>query len=317
PPLRAAEALALHRAEMELFSQRRAFERSARESAERRAERAATHPDAYLDGRYLPEEGRAPSLVPLLTVNLFGGLDVRIGDTPVDPGRFRRQKVKTLLALLVLNRGREFPRDRLVGIMWPESEVDSARKNFYSVWSHLRRALSGPSGACPYLVRQQNGCRLDERLIVTDVARFDAVCRMLLFGQPGADGWAQLYAEIDEAFADDLMPSEQDNEFVMQARKDRRMQLVDALVAAAERLVAADDAQEGLWFARAALRRDRTREDAYTALMRAQIAAGQRTAALETYFECRRFLTTELGIDPSLATMELYRSIIETEEPLD
>lgn len=317
PPLRAAEALALHRAEMELFSQRRAFERSARESAERRAERAATHPDAYLDGRYLPEEGRAPTLVPLLTVNLFGGLDVRIGDTPVDPGRFRRQKVKTLLALLVLNRGREFPRDRLVGIMWPESEVDSARKNFYSVWSHLRRALSGPSGACPYLVRQQNGCRLDERLIVTDVARFDAVCRMLLFGQPGADGWAQLYAEIDEAFADDLMPSEQDNEFVMQARKDRRMQLVDALVAAAERLVAADDAQEGLWFARAALRRDRTREDAYTALMRAQIAAGQRTAALERYFECRRFLTTELGIDPSLATMELYRSIIETEEPLE
>ncbi|MCQ4882332.1 hypothetical protein NE624_18815, partial [Alistipes onderdonkii] len=75
-------------------------------------------------------------------------------------GRFRRQKVKTLLTLLVLNRGREFPRDRLVGIMWPASETDSARKNFYSVWSHLRRALSGPSGACPYLVRQQNGCRL-------------------------------------------------------------------------------------------------------------------------------------------------------------
>ena len=113
------------------------------------------------------------------------------------------------------------------------------------------------------------------------------------------------------------MPSEQDNEFVVQARKDRRMQLVDALVAAADRLVAADDAQEGLWFARAALRRDRTREDAYTALMRAQLAAGQRTAALETYFECRRFLTTELGIDPSLATMELYRSIIETEELLE
>ena len=92
--------------------------------------------------------------------------------------------------------------------------------------------------------------------------------RQLLFGQPGADGWAQLYAEIDEAFADDLMPSEQDNEFVVQARKDRRMQLVDALVAAADRLVAADDAQEGLWFARAALRRDRTREDAYKMCIR-------------------------------------------------
>ena len=39
----------------------------------------------------------------------------------------------------------------------------------------------------------------------------------------------------------------------------------------------------------------------------------RRTAALETYFACRRFLTDELGIDPSLETMRLYRSIIETE----
>ena len=316
-PLGASEALMLHRVEMELFSQRRSFERAAREREERRAERAAARPDEYLDGRYLPEKGRSATIVPLLTVNLFGGLDVRIGDTPVDPRRFRRQKVKTLLALLVLNRGREFPRDRLVRILWPESEIETARKNFYSIWSYLRSALSGPSGTCPYLVRQQNGCRLDERLLNTDVARFDAVCRMLLFGQPGADGWAQLYAEIDDAFADDLMPSEQDNEFVVQARRECRVQLVDALVAAADRLVESDDAQEGLWFARAALRRDRTREDAYTALMRAQIAAGQRTAALETYFSCRRFLTSELGIDPSLKTMALYRSIIETEEPLD
>ena len=128
---------------------------------------------------------------------------------------------------------------------------------------------------------------------------------------------AQLYAEIDDAFADDLMPSEEDNEIIVQARADCRVQLVDALVAAAERLVAADDAQEGLWFARAALKRDRTREDAYLALMRAQIAAGQRTAALETYFSCRRFLTNELGIDPSLAIVELYHSIIETEELLE
>lgn len=316
-PLGAAEVLALHRVEMELFAQRRAFERAARERSERRAERATTLPDAYLDGRYLPAPTRTNSVAPVLTVNLFGGLDVRMGDVPVDLNRFRRHKVKTLLALLVLNRGREYPRDKLVAALWPESDLDTARKNFYSIWSMLRRTLSGGSGTCPYLVRHQNGCRLDERLLVSDVARFDAVCRMLLFGQPGSEGWAQLYAEIDDVFADDLMPSEEDNEIIVQARADCRVQLVDALVAAAERLVAADDAQEGLWFARAALKRDRTREDAYLALMRAQIAAGQRTAALETYFSCRRFLTNELGIDPSLTIVELYHSIIETEELLE
>ncbi|MEG0417151.1 AfsR/SARP family transcriptional regulator [Gordonibacter sp.] len=316
-PLGAAEVLALHHLEMEVFTQRRAFDRAVREREERRAERAATLPDSYLDGRYLPKRTQAAGIVPPLTVNLFGGLDVRIGGEVVDVTRFRRQKAKTLLALLVLNRGREFPRDQLVRVLWPDSEMDTARKNFYSVWSLLRRTLAGPSGVCPYLLRHQNGCRIDERLLSTDVARFDAVCRMLLFGQPGSDGWAQLYAEIDDAFADDLMPSERGCDLIIQARNDCRMQLVDALVAAANRLVATDGVQEGLWFARAALRRDRTREDAYVALMRAQIAAGQRTAALETYFSCRRVLTSELGIDPSLGIMALYRSIIETEEPMD
>lgn len=313
----AVSSLVLHRIEMDLLSQRRAFERMVHERDVRRAEYAATHPDAFLNGRVLPDQIRATTIMPLLTVNLFGGLKVYVGDDPVDMQPFRRQKVKTLLALLVINRGREFPRDKLVGSMWPDSDIETARKNLYSIWSQLRRALTLPSGSCPYLVRQQNGCRLAEHLLVSDLVRFDAVCRMLLFGEPGTDGWAQLYAEIDDAFADDLMPSEVDNDLIVQTRRECRMKLVDALVVAAERLVAAGKPQEGLWFARMALRRDRSREDAYTALMQAQIAAGQRTSALETYFACRRFLTSELGIDPSLKTMGLYHSIIETEETLD
>lgn len=313
----AVSSLMIHRIEMELFSQCRAFERAVHERDARRAEYAATHPDAFLDGWVRPDRVKAATIMPLLTVNLFGGLDVYIGDDPIDMRRFRRQKVKTLLALLVINRGREFPRDRLVDMLWPHSDIECGRKNFYSIWSQLRRVLSLPSGSCPYLVRQQRGCRLAEHLLVSDVVRFDDACRMLLFGEPGAEGWSRLYAEIDNAFADDLMPSEVDNDLIVQTRRDCRMKLVDALVAAAERLVAEGKPQEGLWFARAALKRDRSREDAYTVLMQAQIAAGQRTAALETYFACRRFLTSELGIDPSLMTMTLYHSIIETEETLD
>ena len=48
--------------------------------------------------------------------------------------------------------------------------------------------------------------------------------------------------------------------------------------------------------------------------MEAQISSNQRGGALETYFTCRRFLSEELGIDPSMKVMELYRSIIECEE---
>ena len=257
PALDAQAALAVRRIEMRLFSQRNACERLELERLERERVFVATHPDAYR------EEGRAtrlpklPSSVPALTVNLFGGLDVLMGDERVDPSLFSRQKVKTLLALLVLHNGREFSRDKLVGLLWPDSEM--------------------------------------------------------LFERPGYGGWAQVYSQVNDRFSDDLLPSENGNDALASLRVDYRNRLVDALVAASTRLVAAGEAQEGLWFARAALQRDRSREDAYICLMQAQLAAGQRTAALETYFACRRFLTDELGIDPSLETMRLYRSIIETE----
>lgn len=317
PGLDARAATTVRSMELALFAQRNACERIERERAERRRSFAATHPDSFR----LEAEGARPAggagREPMLTVNLFGGFDVRIGEEPVDPTLFRRQKVKTLLALLVLNRGREFSRDKLVTLLWPESDLVAARKNFYGIWSMLRRALRTPSGGCPYLIRQQQGLRLDADLLASDVERLDGICRTLLFERPGYGGWAHLFAEVNDRFLDDLMPSESDNDVIASLRADYRSRLVDALVAASSRLVDAGDVQEGLWFARAAHQRDRTREDAYTALMRAQVAAGQRTAALDTYFSCRRFLADELGIDPSLETMALYREVIETEEVLE
>ena len=117
--------------------------------------------------------------------------------------------------------------------------------------------------------------------------------------------------------SDDLLPGESACELIVHTRDEYRVRLVDALVAASARLVEAGEVRGGLWFAREALKRDASREDAYTALMEAQIAAGQRTAALETYFACRQYLANELGIDPSVRTVQLYRDIIEAEEALE
>ncbi len=317
PSLDARSSLAVRRVEMALFSQRAEHERIERERAERRFVFSTTHPDAFRSQSCMSAPSAAIGATPRLTVNLFGGLDVRIGGKRVDDALFRRQKVKTLLALLVLNRGREFSRDKLVSLLWPESPLEAARKNFYGVWSLLRRALKTPDGTCPYLIRQQRGLRLDADLLDSDVVQLDDVCNKLLFEQPGYGGWAYLFSQVNDRFSDDILPSENNNDALVGRRAECRDKLVDALVAASTRLVGAGETREGLWFARAALQRDGGREDAYVALMEAQMGAGQRSAALETYFACRRYLVNELGIDPSIETTRLYRSIIESEETLE
>lgn len=304
----------VHRGEADLFAQRDEQLRLNVVRKQKRQEFQLTHPDAFRKSSFTPEPSASVRTgVPVMDVTLFGGLEVRLGDEMVDPRAFNRQKTRTLLALLVLSRGREMTRDRLASLLWPESCIETARRNLYSVWSQLRRALA-IEGSCPYLIRSQSGFRLDARLVTSDAFAFEALCRSLLFGSPEADDWERLYAQVSNSYAEDLMPCEEKNELVDTLRGRYRMQLVDGMIAASKRLLLQGEPRGSLWFARTALERDRTREDAYVTLMEAQIGADQRGAALDTYFACRRFLTEELGIDPSPYIVRLYRSIIETEE---
>ena len=306
-------AMVANRLERALSMQRMECERARARKLRSRASFENTHPDAFRKvawGTAMP----ATPAPPRLTVNLFGRLEVKVGDVAVESGHLSRQKVRSLLALLVLNRGRDVSRDRLAAQLWPESSASCRRKNFYATWSQLRSALSTPEGDCPYLVRHQNGVCIEARLLASDVLELEEVCRALLFNRPGRGGWGHLFARVEDSFADELLPGDDGCDVIDGLREDCKNRLVDALVAASGKLLDSGDPREGLWFARAALSRDDSREDVYVALMRAQIASLQRTAALQTYFACRRYLADDLGIDPSAETMRLYRSIIEVEE---
>ena len=307
-PLSAGVLLGLRRVETAVLVQRGAFDRSQRADRFRRESRDAA---AGLYGAARSDiasiENRA---IPLLELKMFGKLDVSIGGVPISQKRIARKQVRVLLVLLVANRGRDLSRDSVAQAMWPSRDVDNARKNFYTTWSQLRRALSLEDGSCPYLIRHQYGCRLDERHVRSDFARFDDICRELQFGRVDFEEWIDMYSELDRDFSGEILPFEDQNHLLTKVREDCLGRLVDALVTAAVRLTDAGGPQHAIWFARMATERCRTREDAYMALMRAQIARGQRTAAMMTYFTCRRVLREELGIDPSPEMTELYESLL-------
>jgi len=301
-----------HDMELNLFNQQSMYRRLRQEAETKQSDFRRTHPNEYrVDAQ---DAARKAESTPMLFVKLFGGLEVRIGDKLLNPRLFSRQKIKTLLALLVLNHGKEFSRERLCKVLWPESDPAASKRNLYSIWSQLKKALSGQDGRCPYLIHTQFSYKLDGHLSSSDVAQFDALCRRLLFSFSDLELWSQVFSELEDLYTDDLLPTETENRSIISARADYRSRLVDTLSTAAHRLFEAGEYQNSLWFSRAAIARDAAREDIYTLLMQAQIALGQRAAALETYFRCRRYLVEELGIDPSEKTTRLYCSII-AEEP--
>lgn len=316
-----ADSALLHRVEVAFFQQQEAYRRAAasRELAaiRRRETYQVEIPLQRGEGQkeMQPQPALARRKSPIMHVRMFGGFEVRLGEDLIDNRIFGLSKTRMLLELLVLNRGREMSKDRLMELLWPESEPKRAKKNFYSAWSQLRRALT-LDGECPYLLRTRNGCRIDRKLVSSDVNDFDKMCRALLFESPENEDWERIYTLVSAEYGEDLLACEVDNRVIAEMRDTFRTQLVDGIVAAANRLVRIGEARGALWFAREALRRDPRREDVYIALMEAQILSDQRGEALDTYFLCRRFLSEQLGIDPSLRLVQLYRSVIESEETL-
>lgn len=309
-PLPAASQLLLRRWEMAILVQRTRF------GGERERSRAAIGPVSGRNGA-VPHAGgveraKAVHNVPLMSLKMFGRFEISIGGEVVEDPAFRRKHVRLLLLLLSVHLGRDMSRALIAKTLWPDADEDLARRNLYAIWSKLRHALTLSDGTCPYLVRHQFGCSLDARYVHSDVMRLNEICRELLFGRPDFKGWTALYAEIDRDFSDELLPSENGGDIVEQIRNDCRSRLVDALVSATQSVIDGGNNQLAIWFARAAVGHDETREDAYVALMQAQIANSQRTSAMMTYHRCRRALADHLGMDPSPETTALYESLLDS-----
>jgi DNA-binding SARP family transcriptional activator len=263
----------------------------------------------------LKPSAEAPSDDVLLEVNLFGGIEIRLEGEPVNLKRFTRKKSLTLLALLILHKGNFVSRSKIAEALWPGGGVDAFRRNFYCLSSQLRTTLA-VEGARPLLEFSDAGCRLDVNRVRSDVFDFNKLCSEMMFPSEEIYTWEEVLDDVTKRFSCEFMPSEDRCANIVAARDSFKAKLVDALVAASEHLNLQNEPRGALWFAREALDRDDLREDVYIALIEAQIALNQRSAAIETYFACRRILCDKLGLDPSVKLMELYNSVLQPEELL-
>ena len=309
-PFPVATLMALHDVGVSIALQKKAYQQQLAKGALEASVRLDTNPDSYLSTDASALESVAKKSVPCVSIRLFGRLEVWIGNRSVDERLYHNRSIRELLILLALNLGREVPRQLAATTLWPESTEAQANRNFYSTWSKLRTLLTLSDGTCPYLRRHAQGISLEPRYVHTDYQRLSEICREFLFGEPNLGIWTEMYREIDLNFSCELVPFERDTPAVASARTDCRRRLVDALVAATYRMVEEGDARSAVWFARSALSFDKLREDIYLALMIAQASSGQRTAAMDTFLECREVLSEYLGIDPSPETLAYYEGLL-------
>ncbi len=192
-----------------------------------------------------------------------------------------------LLALLALAGERGSTRDRLLGLLWPESDTERARQLLNQAVYQLRKALDEDA-----ILSAGDELRLDADVLRVDVAEFeralaegDAARAAALYRGPFLDGFFQ-----------------RDSVELEQRIERERQRLATLYAQALERLAEAAEAKGdvtgtvGAWQARA-------EHDPYDSrvalrLMQALEAGGNRAGALQHAIAHGRLLQEELGIAP-------------------
>ncbi|UCH60845.1 MAG: hypothetical protein JSV61_05015, partial [Anaerolineales bacterium] len=245
-----------------------------------------------------------------LSIRLLGGFHVERDGIPLND--FKSDKVRALLAFLVLEADRPHLRDTLAGLLWPEVSNQSARTNLRSTLANLRKVIDDYQASPPHLLINRETVQfnrasdhwLDAAACISPpvAAEIDSVkleqfeSAIALYQAPFLSGFSVSDSAPFEEWA--LLKREQISRQVME--------MLFRLATCYEQYGKFDQAEV---YARKMVELEPWNEEAHQQLMGLLAMSGKRSAALVQYEACCRLLAKELGVEPSQETARLYAAI--------
>ncbi len=231
-----------------------------------------------------------------LSLALLGPPVVTLGGSPVS---FDTRKATAVLALLGTG-GREWSRERLAALLWPEADTSRARAS-------LRRTLSVTATAVGGSLKvTRTAVALDPGRVRVDVTEFETLCARR--GAGPLNSAVRLYR--DDFLAGFALRGCPEFDDWQSGTADRlRQELAGALEQLVGACVADANLNRAVEHARRWLSLDPLHEPAHQSLIRLHAWTGQRSAALRQYRTLVGILDRELAVRPLPETTRLYDDV--------
>ncbi|AUS78509.1 SARP family transcriptional regulator [Actinoalloteichus sp. AHMU CJ021] len=247
---------------------------------------------------------------------LLGPVEVTVDGRPVPLGS---RAVRSVLALLLLNRGTVVPTERIAEMLWGHSPPASARTILHGYVSRLRRQLAALPGDSPADIRTKPpGYRLEVDGALIDLVRardLAASAGADADDAPGPDRRARLLRQALKLWRGPSLGDLSDEGVLgsmAHSIEEFRLDLVEQRVAADLEL-----GREGLVTAELVRLLDEhpLRERMAAHLLVALYRLGRRADAVARYQDIRRRLREEFGVDPSPHLQRTYERVLR-DDPL-
>ena len=247
----------------------------------------------------------------MLHMSLLGEqaiIDNRAGSVQV-----RSSRAVALVAFLAVHAGSPQARQRIAGLLWPESTDAQALTNLRRELHHLRRVL-GDDGSL--VVTPRELCWRDTKTCRVDVRVFDIERKAALAAAAAGDdgGILRHAAAAIAAYRGELLPGGYED-WLLDARSQLERQCVDLcdLVGAAR--ARTGDLAGAVEAARRRVQLQPLEEAGYRTLMELQADMGDRAGAVSTYHHCASVLERELGVAPDPATHKAFQRLMAQARP--
>ncbi len=243
-----------------------------------------------------------------INVQLLGGFSVTYG--PYALQSLPPQSV-SLLAYLILNRGRPQTRDLLAGRFWSDLPDDRARRRLSNTLWQIKNACIAAdipelltTTASSVHVTSQHALSIDAENFIAKLDEVSAGNR-----SPYSKGrLADRLAAVAATYAGDLLDGHYDD-WIETERFVIRERYLETLRQLVKMYKGKSDYQTAVRFARDLVAQDQLQEEAHKEVMRLYAMLGQVSAAERQFNLCRDVLKHELGVDIAPGTVELMEQI--------
>ena len=211
-----------------------------------------------------------------LKIGMFGGLCVQQRDRVVT--QFRTHKTGALLAYLAFYRNLAHPREELIALLWPDSDLEQGRPSLSVALSSLRHQLEPPGvPAGAVLIASRATVQLNPITCDTDVSDFNKAIQSATNAGTQADRERLILSALD-LYRGAFLPGYYD-EWCLTERVRLAATYLDALRVRVKHLVQGHDLSGALDCVRRVVQEDPLCEESNRDLMRLCVALGRPAAA--------------------------------------